>query len=489
MWFNQILSWLLGVLVCLFPCIPIIPDSPPCTYDLYKLPAEALEGSNSFDYWLEGADAYFEAVMGNPIEVFGSADSGSYAWNTSYAITALVKLFSFTGDSKYLDGLSSGLAMMFATLADEDGDGYLNWGCTAFSPIGSYEEYCVHAGVVLTSVAEYLNLVKGDPVLAAAPSAIPGKTLGEQADDLIALCCDEIIASFDKDWSECYGVYMSRPGSGNFEGRTKEATLPNNQYLAMAAALYGFAKLNPGKQDVYLSRADRMIANFKSTITFYKNGTAKWNYNDKFFLFDAPKSQEDYSHAMIDFQAMAAAYSRGYAVNLGNMRSIANTYETTMARGNRLSYFVDGSGDDSGRYVYHLFDLQSFGHLAWQRGEQFLNQVGEKNGCNAAYVLKYHPKAPTPTKPVVFLTDGASIAPDFSVLRWSVGQYASDYCLQIAGDSSFENLLVDRPYIPHNNAIVTGLPSGQTLYVRVLARNESGSVTVSDTVMIQTEGL
>jgi len=468
----QVISWILSILLFLFPCLErcmkTVPDNyPPYAYDLYQ---KSPEGQNSFGYWLEGADAYFEAVMGNPAAVFGSADSGSYAWNASYAITALVKLYSFTGDLKYLDGLSDGLDMMFATLSDADGDGHLNWGTYGYAA-GGYEEYCVHTGVVLTSVGEYLNLIKGDPYLESL--------YGEQADRLIPICCDDMIASFDRDWSECYGLYMNRPGSGNFDGRTKKATLPNNQYLAMASALYEFAKLNPEKRGAYLQRADRMIANFKRKLVLYKDGTAKWNYNDKFFLSDAPKSIEDYSHTMFDFKAMVAAYGRGASINLGNLRSIANTYETTMAReGGKLSYFVDGTGDATGRYFYHLFDLQSFGHFSWQRGEQYLNSAGEKNSCTAAYVLKYHPGAPEPTKPVISLKDD-------KVLRWTVGRYATDYCLQIASDEAFSNLIVDRPYIPCNSAIVTGLPLGRDLYVRVFARNESGSAAVSDTAVIQ----
>ncbi len=498
MFFNKIISWLLAIISFLFPALgerlnEIPENEPPYYYDLNKQPVEPLSGDlayKSYDYWLENADNYYAAIKNNPDEVFMSANSSSYAWNTSYAITALYKLYCFTNEIKYLELLSRGLDMMFSTLADRDGDGFLNWGCTEYSTQGKYEEYCVHAGVVLASIADYLCLVKGDTALGEKINASTGKTYREQADELIKISCDNIIAAFECDWSEQYGLYMNRSGSGNYNGKTEPASLPNNQYLSMASAMYGFAKINPEKSAEYLRRADRMIGNFKSKLKLYRDGTAKWFYHNSFFKGDIEDNIEDFSHAMFDIKAMTAAYSRGDTINLGNLRSIAATYEKKMAKGTQeapvLSANVDGSGGASGHYFYHLFDLQSFGNVVWQRGERYLNYAKEINSCNAAYVLQYHPQAPQPAKPVVFIENGAGISSDFSVINWSAAQYAADYCLQIATDEAFTKRLIDRPYILENNAILTSLPKNQTVYLRVIARNESGCTASSETVTIST---
>jgi hypothetical protein len=73
-----------------------------------------------------------------------------------------------------------------------------------------------------------------------------------------------------------------------------------------------------------------------------------------------------------------------------------------------------------------------------------------------------------------------------AVFIWQRTACANYYRLQIATDSDFNDVIVERDKIIDSSVIVTSLPKNAELYYRVIAMNMSGEETVSDIYSFKT---
>lgn len=459
-------------------------------------PKNEVLGAN-YQQWIKNSKAYLNALA---ITKDGESslitdDSGSLAWGTSYVVNTLYRGYCATGDKAYAEAMSVILYRVFKLLADKDGDGYENWGTTGYSvDKKTYEEYCVHSGMVLSVAADFVNLVYSDSRLTDEMTPF-NITYKQMADFITDKAINQVIPAFDVDWSEEYGAYLNRPGSGNYNGITDPLSLPTNQYLSMGTALMKFAMVCPDHRNDYLKKAKAMLANAKRYTMTDDNVTVYWDYTNALFFGDSPTTQrEDFSHGMIDIHAAITGYSAGLVYKLKDLQAFAKTYETTMFTGTEenplLTHYVDGTNiTGSEGYIFlYLFDMSVYGTKIWQRGRQYMIHNALLQTIDSARVMAYHEDAPRPWS--FSLSTPANKASGVShtntVFMWMPSVRASDYCLQISKKSDFSKLLVNRTKLIDACAIVTDIPANTKLYWRVIAENMKGDSIESKTFCFKT---
>jgi len=410
-----------------------------------------------------------------------SADSGNLAWGTSYAINAYVRAYQATGESIYLEKPAGYLYEIFRLAADNDGDGYRNWGTGHYSG-DAYEEFCVHTGALLSSAGEWINLLRSVPDTLEMTEPLSGMTYAALCEYLIDEATSQMIPAFDSDWDEAAGVYMSPPGNIYFDG--ERVSLPNNQFLAMAAALIQFAKLSPAHEELYLHRAEAMLTAFGSKLKYNSDGNITgWNYRDSYFKGDRTGGPEDFSHGMWGARAAILGRANGMVFSQEDIRAFARKYKSLL-RGTQeeplLAYNTDGTGTADNALYLFIYDLSPFGDAVWRAGYKTAVLRGAAaNIGDTARILAYHEHAPAP---LAF----ALLAPEprpsgRTLFRWEPSPHACKYTLQISDTEDFTSLLIDRPNILDTSAFVDSLPAGEPLYWRVIASNQGGGEYMSDT--------
>ena len=445
---------------------------------LCALPLSAA-AQDDYALWQDKTRAALDADLSSCV----SADSGSLAWGTSYLINAYCRAYQATGEEVYLRKAGGYLYEIFRLAEDNDGDGYKNWGTGHYSG-DSYEEFAVHTGALLSSAGEWANLVLSSPKLLRKKEPTSGMTYQALVQYLVREATTQMIPAFDKDWNEKAGLYMSPAGSVYFEG--KKVSLPNNQFLAMAAALLQFAKLSPEHADLYLGRAGAMLRAFRSKLNYSpcRGNITRWKYRDWYFCGDGSASTEDYSHGMWSVRAAIMGYANGLAFSQDNIAAFARVYKN-ITRGTKdeplLAERVDGGGTKDNALFLFIYDLSPFGDSIWSTGYKTAVFRGTPASAgDAARILVYHEAAPAPLRFALLAPKNNAKAGGRTLFRWEPSVHACKYTLQVSGEADFSSLLTDRANILDTCAFVDGLPAGQTLYWRVIAGTQSGKTYTSE---------
>ena len=439
----------------------------------FPAPRAAIEKPTEDDYepWALRVREYFMGDLSSLV----SEDSGTLAWGTSYELNAFCRAYQATGEAGYLKKAGGYLYEIFQLAEDNDGDGHRNWGTGHYSD-GEYEEFCVHTGALLSAAGEWANLVRSTPALLAETEPVSGMTYGALCEYLVSEATGQMIPAFDCDWDEEIGVYMSPTGSVYFDGQ--RISLPNNQFLGMAAALMQFAKLSPAHEEEYLRRAEAMLEAFHGKLAYDEAGNiTRWNYKDAYFKGDTPGGVEDHSHGRWDFRAAIMGYANGLVFTRRDIEAFAGVYRN-MLRGTDeplLTWNVDGSGKAEDAVGLYHYDLSPFGEDIWRAGHRTAALRGAAAYAHdAARILAYHEYAPAPLEFNPIAPENGAEITGRALLRWEVSAHACKYRLQISGDDSFAELLLDRADILDTCAFIDGLPEGRMLYWRVIAENQCG---------------
>lgn len=435
----------------------------------------------SYDAWVKNAYSFLNSIKNTDENGYITDDSSTLAWGTSYILDALYRGYCATGDIAFIESMSVYLYRIYELLADKDGDGYLNWGTAHYSDEGLYEEYAIHTSMLGLTAGEFVCLVYADPELGGKESPL-GMTYREVADYLIDKTVNHLIPAFDRDWDEEAGVYKERDVE-----RFGRKTLPHNQYLGMAVLLTHFAKVSPENSEEYIRKAEKMLNAFSDDITRYPTiGLMEWDYADPQFEGDPSDSgTEDFSHGMIDVRAAIVGYENGLVFSLHDIESFANNYATIMHRELEeypaLSDDILGLTTSSGVIYYWIYDMALYRGEIGTRGMTYMINTATPSRSDSAAVLVYHEDTPTPEEfSLAYPANGDTVDPDAAIFLWQRTACANYYCLQIAEDENFENIIFSRDKMPESSTIVKDLPENSTLYYRVTAKNMKGEETVSD---------
>lgn len=459
-------------------------DSADTTVLQTDTPSVSTDERYSYDAWVENTYSFLNSVKITPDTESNSYitdNSSNLAWGTSYMLDALYRGYCATGDITFIEQMSIYLYRIYELLADKDGDGYLNWGTDHYSDEGLYEEYAIHTSMLGLTAGEFVCLIHADPELAKKESPL-GMTYRDVADYLIDKTINHLIPAFDRDWDEEAGVYRER----DFE-RFRRMSLPHNQYLGMAILLINFAKVSPENSREYIRKAEKMLNAFSDDVTRYPTiGLMEWDYSDPQFEGDKSDSgTEDFSHGMIDVRAAIVGYENGLVFTLDDVEAFANNYATIMHRDLEeypaLSDDVTGFGLSKGVIYYWIYDMALYRGIIGTRGMTYMLNTSAQSRSDAAMALVYHPDTPTPEKfSLSYPANGDTVDSDETVFLWQRKACANYYCLQIAEDENFENIIFSRDKMPDANTIVKDLPENSQLYYRVIAKNMKGEETVSD---------
>ena len=417
-------------------------------------------------------EVYTREYLTGDLSWIVSEDSGTLAWGSSYDLNAYCRAYQATGEEIYLEKAGGYLYGIFRLAADNDGDGYKNWGTGTYSD-GAYREWLVHTGALLSCAGEWANLVISTPGILEKLEPTSGMTYRALCGYLIGEATGQLIPAFDREWDDGIGIYAELPDW---------TSPPNNQFLAMAAALMQFAKLSPAHEEEYLRRAQSMLDAFHSKLCYDSGGNiTRWNYKDSYFPTDRFRGgPEDFSHSRWSFRAAIMGYANGLAFTENDIRAFARIYNS-MVRGTDdeplLTYCVDGRGSLEAPGLFH-YDLSPFGDYMWRIGYKTAEFRGAPAYAgDAARILAYHEAAPAPLAFGLFTPE---TGPKRTLLRWEPSIHACKYTLQISDREDFSHLLIDRANILDTSAFVEGLPAGETLYWRVISANQGGGHYTSD---------
>lgn len=419
-----------------------------------------------------------------------SSDSELLAWNGSYILEGLYKMYQLTNDASYIAKMSTYINNMYNNLGDQNSDGYLCWGTYNYG--GTYKEFIVHCAMLIAPWAEFILTVKSDPVLAASYNP-QGITYSSQADTLESTINNDLIQRWDVQWSTQYNLYLDNNSQGN--------SLPHNMYLAMARALYIMYQVTPSKSH-YLLWADQLVGRFRGYLT--SNGSAyDWNYIDRQTSKDVSDQisvrEEDYAHASMECSTSIFNYMRGGATSSVDLNKFGNTFYNIWngsMNDPRVHLYVDGSGpDNDGTNPYLMIlsecDLERWKSGIWTVFEKMKSLHWGISGSleyDAADLISLHPGQSNPQSfDLSYPANGATNISSTATFRWEPSTNAADYTLQISKENSFNTLVYTKSYIISPNAIVSGLSNNTTYYWRVIARNSSGSTNVSGTYSFTTK--
>ena len=449
--------------------------------------------------WVSYAEAYCEAM---DADILITDDSSYLSWWVAYVVNAFFRAYCATDDIRYLTKMADTLYGVYLLAEDHNGDGYRNWGvCDKYDGVG-YNEFVCHSGAIAGAAADLLNLLAGKPSLNSAMSEKYGISFGEMAEYIKKVTVEGIIPTFDRDWSDRYGVYMNRltfPAGGDPDSGE---TLPHNQYLMMAYALLEMSKLDIGAERAanYRERARTMLSVFSSWVRRLDNGTVVWNYSDLVGENDSYVSTEDSSHGILDIRTVVAAYNEGEVFGASDLEAFCRTYSDAAGYDPapfitpRLYSDVDGSGVPGISYNRYLYDLSVFSgeYKIWDRGRRYALREYEDPGQaeDSLRIMAYHPGAPEPeafslTSPA---DGGGNVSPDSAVFRWENSVHAAEYTLTVAKDSSFEDTVLVRDRITGTSALVTDvLEAGTEYFWKVTAKTTGGKETESGAYSFRTK--
>jgi len=397
-------------------------------------------------------------------------DSAYSGWDGTYTLNALYRMYNLTKQTSYIEKLSEYIDNMYGTLADNDSDGYLSWGTSYYA--GSYREYVVHVGNIVSEWAKFIMTVRNDSALSSATNP-QGITYGSQANQLESVINSDLIPRFDTAWSEYYNEYLDHDAPGH--------SLPTNMTIGMARALYTMAQVSPSHRH-YLLWADLITGNFRNLLT--TSGSAyTWNYWERKTPSDSNTvSYEDWGHAPLDIGGAIYNYMRGGSFTGSELTKFGNTVYSLMWNGSTsdpwLSGSVDGSGSYSGQFTLDYGDLERWKGGIWTLYEKYVSlHAGGTRGLNdIAILMQLHPGQSAPQAFTLGTpANGATGQNSILSFQWQPSANAADYRLQVATDSNFTNIVVDRDKLIYPFAMVQGLSYSTTYYWRVTSRNVSGN--------------
>ncbi|RAV13608.1 fibronectin type III domain-containing protein [Paenibacillus contaminans] len=410
------------------------------------------------------------------------ADDAFLAQNGNYTLAALRRMYEVTGQTSYLQKLSTYTDNMFSHIGDVDGDGFLGWGSTYYSPTNQYEEYLLHRGAMVYEFAKFIQLVRADSSIAGATNP-QGITYGSQANAMETLINSDLIPAFDNSWSNQYNVYLDNLHAG--------LSLPYNQYLAMASAQLEMAKLDLDAHKHYLTWADGMTAKWHYWLTLDGTGY-HWNYWDRLTPADNHTVRlEDWSHTTIDFMHALTDYTRGGKFNTAAMTRLANTIYNNMWNGSttapKLSYYVNGSGSYTGQFTLQIGDMERWKPGIWALFEKemslrSLSTFSARSLNDIAILYQLHPDHGTPGSFSLASPGNGATGRNLDLaFSWTPSVNAADYTLQVSTVSNFATLTAEVPKIIGTSAMLTGsvLSPNTTYFWRVIARNGAGTTTTS----------
>lgn len=405
-----------------------------------------------------------------------TADSAYSGWDGTYSLNALYRMYNLTKQTSYIEKLSSYINNMYVNLADNNSDGYLSWGTSYYA--GSYREYLVHVGNIVSEWANFILTVRNDSTLSAATNP-QGITYGTQANQLESVINSDLIPRFDTAWSEYYNEYLDHDDPGH--------SLPTNMNIGMAKALYAMAQVSPAKRH-YLLWADLIVGNYKNLLT-----TSGSSYTWKYWERKTPSDShtvyaEDWGHAPLDIGGAIYNYTRGGSFTGSDLTKLGNTVYSLMWNGSTtspwLSYSVDGSGSDTGQFTLDYGDLERWKSGIWTLYEKhnalYYTTNSARRKLDYAILMQLHPGQSAPQAfSLGTPTNGATGQNSIISFQWQPSVNAADYRLQVATDSNFTNIVVDRDKIIYPYALVQGLSYSTTYYWRVTARNVSGNTSTT----------
>lgn len=412
-----------------------------------------------------------------------SADSGTLAWGTSYALEALQRMYNLTKDGGYIAKLSAYIDNMYDNLGDEDGDGYLGWGTDTYDP-PDYHEYFAHTSSMVYHWANFILAVRNDPTLAASNNP-QGISYAQQASELEAAIHDDLLAKWDKNWSTAYRLYLS--DSPSYPG----SSAPRNYYALMAKAMYKMFEVDPSRMH-YLTWADDLMTLFADHVVAQGSGY-KWDYWDQLLPGDSHSVYlEDWSHALPSLGAAIEAYARGHAdFNDTEMLKYANTVYENLWNGSPrdplIAQRVDGSKPHLGELTLDFAAMSMWRSELWALFETYNAAnwsapyvYGVRELGDISFVLQHHVGQAAPlsfslSMPVNEAT-GTNTIQSF---QWQPSENAAYYTLQVSTDPAFGSFAVNRSKLPNTGAIVSGLNWNTTYYWRVIAHSAAGTETSS----------
>ncbi|WP_229750690.1 hypothetical protein [Paenibacillus nasutitermitis] len=258
-------------------------------------------------------------------------------------------------------------------------------------------------------------------------------------------------------------------------------SLPTNMTIAFAKALYAMAQVTPSNRH-YLVWADLIAGNFRNSLT--TSGSAyTWNYWERKTSSDSHTVySEGWGHAPLDISGAIYNYMRGGSFTGSELTKFGNTVYSLMWNGSTsnpwLSDSVDGSGGYPGQFTLEYGDLERWKSGIWTLYEKFLSLhwgTSARKMDDIAILMQLHPGQSSP-QPFSLGTpsNGATGRNNILSFQWQPSANAADYRLQVATDSGFMNIVIDRNKIIYPYALVQGLSYSTTYYWRVTSRNTSG---------------
>ena len=184
-------------------------------------------------------------------------------------------------------------------------------------------DYIVHDGMILTPVAQFIEIVYNNKALHEKYRA--------KATHYLKLMETELIPKWDKYWrdlSSTKGVYVFQ----NDESQSMPGgSLPHNQYLALGRTMLALYRIT--KKPFYKEKALKMGNQFKSNLQRIDN-YYQWHYWDPASKWDEQWRRsigvEDTSHGTIDIAFAIDAYHTGVVFSKYDMRRFANTFLEVM---------------------------------------------------------------------------------------------------------------------------------------------------------------
>jgi hypothetical protein len=187
-------------------------------------------------------------------------------------------------------------------------------------------EYVVHDGMILTPIAEFCAAVQTDPAAPAKYRAAARRYL-----DLIERT---LLPNWEFCWRELPGDAGIYTAQNDPAQRFPGATLPHNQYLALARTYVAVYRAT-GKP-AYRERAAKMARFFKRNLQLVDDHY-EWKYWDYAGPWDedarAMAHTEDTSHGHIDIGFAVDAYDAGIVFDRTDMDRFARTVSEVMWNG------------------------------------------------------------------------------------------------------------------------------------------------------------
>ena len=190
-------------------------------------------------------------------------------------------------------------------------------------------EYQVHDGMVTYPIAQFIEVVYGDPTL--------HERYMKKAEAYASLIAEHFFEKWEKTWVDLpdgSGLYKFTPHETQ---RFPNTSLPHNQYLAPARTWLVLQDVRGLPQrEQYRDRVTKMAKYFKKHLRL-KGNAYVWRYWDPLpgETHVRSRSSEDIGHGSIDIGFVVEAWRRGIVFTDEDIGRFANTYVDVMWNGDK----------------------------------------------------------------------------------------------------------------------------------------------------------